>query len=260
MHLTGLDLLFWAAGLVAHLTLLFVLLVCRRVKMFPIFTSLIAVNVGRTIALMLVGRHWIKASYFYTFWSFGILDTLLELLVVYEMYAKTFRPHGAWAPDLRRAFSSLMVLTISVATALTWLAAPPARVWMQVIVIKGNFFSAVSMSELFVGMIALSVKVGLPWKTHVARISQGLGVYSLIDVLIETGHSYFGAGPNTEMYTTLSHVRMSAYLCCVAYWIVMLWSNAPGPRKMPKTMRGQLIQLQYLVDSDLERLRVRRRW
>ena len=72
---------------------------------------------------------------------------------------------------------------------------------MQVVVIKGNFFSSVAMSELFVGMIALSVKSGLPWKTHVARISQGLGVYSIVDLVIETGHSYFGVGQNTQVYT-----------------------------------------------------------
>jgi len=29
--------------------------------------------------------------------------------------------------------------------------------------------------------------VGLPWRTHVARISQGLGFYSLTTVLIESG-------------------------------------------------------------------------
>jgi hypothetical protein len=107
-------------------------------------------------------------------------------------------------------------------------------------------------------MIVLSVKSGLPWKSHVARISQGLGVYSGIDLLIETGHSYFGAGRNTQVYAVLSHFRMSAYLVCVAYWIVMLWRNAPEPRKLPDSLRGQLIRLQRSVDSDLDKIRVRK--
>jgi hypothetical protein len=98
----------------------------------------------------------------------------------------------------------------------------------------------------------------LPWKTHVARISQGLGAYSMIDLVIETGHSYFGVGRNTQIYALLSHFRMSAYLICVAYWIVMLWHNAPDQRKLPDSLRGQLIRLQNVVDSDLERIRVRK--
>jgi hypothetical protein len=107
-------------------------------------------------------------------------------------------------------------------------------------------------------MVYLSVESGLPWKTHVARVSQGLGVYSSIDLLIETGHSYFGAARNTQVYAVLSHFRMSAYLVCVVYWIVMLWRNAPEPRELPDSLRGQLIRLQRSVESDLEKIRVRK--
>lgn len=258
MHLTGLDLLFWAAGFGAHLTLLGVLLIRGRFRTFPIFTAFILSNLGRTVALYFVEHHGNRTSYFYTFWSLGILDTVLQLAVVYEMYSRTFRPLGAWARDIRGTFAWIAAVTIAVAAGLTWMAAPHARLWMQVAVIKGNFFSSVAMSELFVGMIALSVKAGLPWKTHVARISQGLGAYSMIDLVIETGHSYFGVGRNTQIYALLSHFRMSAYLICVAYWIVMLWHNAPDQRKLPDSLRGQLIRLQNVVDSDLERIRVRK--
>jgi len=181
MHLTGLDLLFWAAGLGAHFILLAVLLIRRRFLVFPIFTAFVVSNIGRTVALGLVELYGTKASYFYTYWSLAILDTLLQLSVVYEMYSLTFRPRGGWADDLRGALVWLIAVSVVVAT---WLATPRARLWMQVLVIKGTFFSSVCMSELFVGMIVLAVRTGLPWRTHVARISQGLGVYSTIDVLI----------------------------------------------------------------------------
>lgn len=257
MHLTGLDLLFWAAGLVAHLVLLSVLLVRRRVKQFPIFTAFILANVLRTAVLYFVGRYGSKSAYFYTFWSFGLLDTLLQLAVIYEMYALTFRPLGVWARDVREAITWLAALTIAVAAGLTWLASPHTHLWVQVVVIRGSFFSSLCMSELFVGMIALSVKAGLPWKTHVARISQGLGLYSTIDVLIEAAHSYFGVIRSVQTYTTLSHARMTAYLICVGYWTLMLWRNAPAARKMPDRLLGHLTRLQSLVDLDLERIRVR---
>jgi len=259
MHLTGLDLLFWAAGLGAHFILLSVLLIRRRFMVFPIFTAFVVSNIGRTVALGLVELYGTKASYFYTYWSLAILDTALQLAVVYEMYSQTFRRRGAWARDLHSALIWLVIVSVAVAAGLTWLATPHVRLWMQVVVIKGTFFSSACMSELFVGMIVLAVRAGLPWRTHVARISQGLGVYSLIDVLIEAAHSYLGVGRNTQTYTMLSHFRMSAYLVCVTYWIVMLWRDEPRSRKLPKDFRGQLIQLQSMVDSDLERIRARRR-
>ena len=259
MQLTGLDLLFWAAGLGAHLILLSVLLIRSRFKVFPIFTAFIIANVGRTVALYFVRLLGTRAGYFYTFWSLGILDTVLQLAVVYEMYSLTFRPLGVWARDLRGTFIWLVTVSIAVAAGLTWLAAPHARLWMQVVIIKGSFFSSACMSELFVGMMVLAVKAGLPWKTHVARISQGLGVYSIIDVLIEAGHSYLGLDRDSPAYTALSHFRMTAYLLCVAFWIVMLWRNAPDSRRLPENMRGQLTQLQNMVNSDLEKIRARQK-
>jgi hypothetical protein len=259
MHLTGLDLLFWAVGFGEHLVLLLVLGIRGRFRTFPLFTAFIFANVGRTMALYTVSVFGTKANYFYWFWSLGILDTVLQLAVVYEMYSLTFRPLGAWARDVRGPFVWLLTISVVVAAGLSWLAAPHARLWMQVVVIRGNLFSSACMSELFVGMVALAVKAGLPWKDHVARISQGFGVYSIIDVLIEAAHSYFGVDRNTQTYAALSHIRIATYLSCVLYWIFMLWRNAPDSKRLPDYMRGQLIQLQNIVDSDLEKIRLRKR-
>ena len=259
MHLSGLDLLFWAAGLGAHVALLSVLLIRLRFRKFPIFTAFIFMNVARTLTLYFVERHGTKANYFLTYWCMAILDTVLQLAVVFEMYAHTFRPRGEWARDLRGSLGWLAAAGSVCAVGLTWLATPHTRLWMQAVVIKGSFFSSALMSEFFVGMIALSVRSGLPWKTHVARISQGLGVYSIIDVLIEAGHSYLGVDRNTQMYTALSHLRMTAYLCCVAYWIVSLWKNATPARRLPESLRKQLIVLQGNLDADLDRVRSGRR-
>jgi hypothetical protein len=129
---------------------------------------------------------------------------------------------------------------------------------MQAVVIRGSLFSSVWISELLVGMISLSVTAGLPWKTHVARISIGLGVYSVLDVLIETAHSYFGVGRNTHIYAALSHIRMTAYLCTAAYWIVALWRNAPESKKLSDELRVQLAALQRRVEYDLQRIRTGR--
>lgn len=260
MHLSGLDLLLWATGLLAHVTLLSVLVVRQRLKAFPFFTTLIVTNIGRTVALALVEVLGSRTEYFYSYWSLGVLDTIRQLSVVYEMYSCTFRPLGIWAPDVRDAFTGLLLVTTGVATILTCLAAPHVRLWVQIAIIKSNFFSSVCLSELFVGMLALSVKTGLPWKTHVARISQGLGVYSAFDVLIETSHNYFGVGRNTQTYTSLSHFRMYAYLFCVVYWIFTLWRNAPSSKMLSKDLREQLIRLQNIVDGNAETIRVRRKW
>jgi hypothetical protein len=258
MHLTGLDLWFWAAGFLSHLVLLFVLWKRHRVKLFPFFTTLIATNIIRTIGLYLVKRYGTTANYFYTYWSLAVLDTILQFCVAYEMASHVFRPMGVWASDVRKSFIWLLSLSLAVASGLTCLASPPTRFLVQSLVIKVNFFTIAWMSELFVGMMTLSARVKRPWNTHVAAISKGLGVYSMVGVLIESGTTYFGAGQNTQTYTALSHLRMMVYLGCVAYWIITLWCDAPAYQDLTETMRAQLFSLQRRVEYDLQSLRSRR--
>jgi hypothetical protein len=259
MHLTGLDLLFWAAGLFGHLTLLSVLWIRRRIHSFPLFTAFIASNIVRTLTLFLVQRYGTRASYFYTYWSLAIVDGLLQLGVVYELASRTFRPLGAWAKDIRQSFAWIIGWSIVTAAALTWLANPSTRLRIQSVMIRANFFSSALMSELFVGMIVLSVTVGLPWKTHAAKIAQGLGVYSVIEVIVESARSYFGLAKDTRAYDFLAHMRMVIYLSCLAYWIVMLWRDAPQSRKVSEQMHDELLALQGRVEHHLDGLRSRRR-
>jgi hypothetical protein len=51
MHLSSAIFAFWAAGITAHILLLFVLLTRHHAKTFPVFTTLIAANVLNSIAL-----------------------------------------------------------------------------------------------------------------------------------------------------------------------------------------------------------------
>jgi hypothetical protein len=260
MHLTNLDFLFWAVAFVENLGLFFVLWYRRRARSFPFFTALTALSILRTIVLYFLLRYGSKESYFYTYWSLATLDTILELCVAYEIAGRVFRPVGVWARDVRSSFLWLLGLSVTAAGVLSWLASPPARLWVQGIVTKGNLFAATLVSELFVAMMGLSVSAGLPWKTHVAKIAQGLGTCSLVTMLIEIGHSYFGVGREIPAFVFLSHVRIAAYLGCVIYWIVTLWREEQPGRQMTEEIREELVTLQRRIEYDLQDLRSRTKW
>jgi len=254
-HLSGLDLFFWVASLFGHLALLAVLWLRKRAFEFPLFTSLITMYVGRTIVLFFTLRYGSRDAYFYTYWSLAFVDVLLQLAVVYEIASHVFRPTGTWAQDLRWSFLWLLAISAVIGLGLTWLAVPPTQNLRQAIAIRGNFFSSVLMSELFIGITAMSVTMGLPWRTHVARIAQGLGTYSIIGIGIEGLHSYFGLTQGMQGYTLLSHVRIAAYLVCVIYWIVTLAQEAPESRGMPVQMQRQLRLLQRRVAFELANIK-----
>ncbi len=255
MQLSGLDLFFWVASLFGHVVLLGVLFFRKRAAEFPFFTSLIALNILRTIILIFVRIYGSKDDYFYSYWSLGTVDVVLQLGIVYEISRSVFSPTGSWAKDLRWSFLWLLSFSVIFGLALTLLATPPTKTLHQAIVIRGNFFSSVLLSELFVGITAMSVTMGLPWKTHVARIAQGLGTYSIVGFAIEGMHSYFGLSQGMQGYSTLSHFRIAAYLVCVAYWIVTLAQEAPEAKGMPEQMQRQMVLLQSRVAFELSHIR-----
>lgn len=259
MHLTGIDLLFWVAGFVAHVVLLFILWIRHRAATFPFFTILIASYVMRTVVLYFTALAGSKHAYLVAYLSLGSVDLTLQLCVVYEMASHVFRPLGNWAPDARVRLAWIVLASITIGAGLTWLSAiPPAHTLLRTILIRGNFFSAVLMTELFAGMVALSVTIRLPWRTHATRIAQGLGFYSFVCILIEAGHSYLGIDRNVRISADLTYFRMLTYLICAGYWIVMLWLDAPVPNALPKEMEEHLLALQRQVEAYLQRLRTLR--
>jgi hypothetical protein len=259
MHLTGLDFLLWAVSFLGNLGLLFVLCYRRRAKSFPLFTALAMLSVIRAVVMYFVLNHGTKQSYFVTYWSLAVVDTMLELGIVYEIASRVFRPVGVWARDVRGSFLWMVGLSVTVALGLSWLASPPAQTWMRSFVTKGTLFAAALISELFVLMMALSISARLPWRTHVAKIAQGLGAYSLVSVLIEAGHSYFGVGREVRAFVFLSHIRITAYVACVAYWAVMLWRKEQPSLEMTQEMRQKLFTIQRRVEYDLRDLRSRKK-
>jgi len=259
MQLSGLDRFLWAATFFGEVLIFFVLLVRHRARSFPWFTAFIAENVGTTIALYFVFYHFSLLTYAHWYWYLGILDEVLQLLVLYEVSVHVFCPTGTWAPDVRKAFLSATCACTVIALLLTWLANPTSRLPIQTFVLRSNFFSSALMSELFASMILLSATAGLPWKTHVARIAQGLGAYSFVCVATFTALNYLSAAQRNRLSTPISHIQIMTFLGCEIYWAVMLWQEAPAPRELPESMRIQIYTLQKQVEYDLMRIRTWRR-
>lgn len=255
MNLTGVDNLLWALSFIGHWILLAVLVLRRRAGFFPVFTALISFNIVRTIMLFFTLRLGSRESYFYVYWTLAIVDVGFQLAIAYELASKVFRPVGSWVPDVRRSFLVIAVASVAVAGGMTWLAAPPATMLQTAIVIRGDFFASALMSEVFVAMVALSVTLGLPWRTHVARLAQGLGVFSIYGIFTGAAHSYLAADPVVQSLRLLSRARIVLYLGCIAYWSVTLARKEPEPRKMPEQLRDELRRLQGRAALILKSLR-----
>ena len=255
MQLSGFDRFVWAAAFSGHVLLLLVLFIRRRAGSFPAFTAFIAANIGKTVILYLVFSHLSLRAYRGCYWSLNIGTEVLLLFVVYELAAHVFRPTGVWARDVHKTFLGAVGIASAVALLLTCLAQPTTSLAIQTFIVRSDFFSAVLMAELFVSMVVLSSSAGLPWRTHVARIAQGLGAYSIVCVVTTTIVNYVGLSNHVHLYNQFAHLETLTYIGCEVFWIVMLWQEAPAPRELPESMRTQIYVLQKRLEYDLIKFR-----
>jgi hypothetical protein len=255
MELTGFDRFLWAATFCGQIMTLLVLIVRGRTRSFPVFTIYIVEKICTTVVEYFVFYHLSILTYCDWYWSLGILDEILLLFVFYELAVHVFCPSGVWARDVRRTFLGVVCASAAVALVLTCLAHPTARIPIETFILRANFFSAALVSELLVGMLVLSTTVGLPWTTHVARIAQGLGAYSLVCMATSVVANYLISNGLAGLFRKLSHFEILTYLTCEIFWIVMLWQDAPVPRELPESMRIQIYTLQKEVENDLIRIR-----
>jgi hypothetical protein len=253
MHPTDSEFALQAAGFAGHVLLLFVLLLRRLAGRFPWFTAFVCFEVGRSLVLFPAEIHLIPVPYFAFYWALAVVDYFLSLAVIYEIAWSVFRPLGVWARDVRTKLSGWIGAGIAFAVWITYEASPPTRSAYQTLVIKGDFFIGIVMLELFTILMVISSDAGLVWRHHARNIADALAAYSIVIVVVDWAHNYYGSNP--AIYAWLSTARIIAYLMVLVYWIVTLWLPEPPRKCVTPEMRTKIFALRARLASDLSKVK-----
>jgi hypothetical protein len=206
--------LIWTAGLLGHLLLLIVLFMRRRASRFPWFTLLIIFylvrSVGLVVALHLTGHPAaLRATMI-----IDLTDIVLQSAVLAELAWIALRPLGGirrfTLPLLLAASGVLIVLRLS----------PSGPLLLRTILILMHFLMSVLMVEWAIVLAFLLRPLRLSWRSHVASISFGFGVYS---AALLAGGGYFITGREMRDYVFFSYFRIVVYLVAVLWWSACLW-------------------------------------
>src|ERR1700753_416495 len=120
MQLSLLARVLWAAGFVELVALFLVLIVRRRWRSFPCFTSYIAFQLLETILLYTIHQSGNRTAYFWTYWGSAVIDLSLQISVVFELARIVVKPTGTWIRDARRMFLLLAAVGALVAAAVAY--------------------------------------------------------------------------------------------------------------------------------------------
>ena len=104
MNLSVLDRVLWAAGFLGQTVLFTVLLYRRRWKEIPVFTALMGFEAALTVVLYWVYKDGSRGWYARIYWSYVLVDFLMQLGVVMEIAHVVLQPTGTWVRDARKQF------------------------------------------------------------------------------------------------------------------------------------------------------------
>ncbi len=253
MHFTPLDFVFQGIGFVGHCMLLRVLIVRRFVRQFPRFTAFVIFQLVRTLVLVPILVMTARWTYFYAYHVFNVLDVVFTFAVIYGIGSSVFKPFGVWEPDVRSKVLLLMAGGVVVAAILTAQINPPATLLVHKITIRGEFFVAILMLELFAIILLVSSSAGLAWRHHVRNMADAFAVYSIALALVEWAHSYYGA--RNPVYAYFSRARVVIYLLALCYWNVTLWFPEPSRTEVTTELREAIFSLRSQLTNSISRIR-----
>lgn len=209
--------LIWAAGLLGHLILIIVLFSRRRAGNFPWFTLLVGFYLLRSIGLAAASHFTGHPAYRLATQVIDLTDVCLQAAVLAELMSMALRPLKA----TRQATLSLLLISSSVLMVIR--VAPPMHAWHRMALVLIHFLLSLLMLEWAILLAFLLRPLRLSWRSHVAAITFGFGVYSLA---LLAGGGYFTVGREMNDFVLFAVVRIGVYLLVLLWWIVCLWLPA----------------------------------
>jgi hypothetical protein len=165
-----------------------------------------------------------------------------------EIARAVLRPTGTWVRDARKQFLSIATAGAILALFLACLVVPPAPHPLQVWELRANLFASLLTCELVIAITSASNRLGLGWKNHVMAVGQGLMVWSMAAVIVDSVHSYFGTA---RFFRSADYLEEFAYLGVLGYWCVQLWRQEPARQPISPQLRKFILALHERVQYDL---------
>jgi hypothetical protein len=255
MKLSALDFALWATGFLGNVALFAILIVRRRGREFPVFTTLIGYEAAMSVILYLVYMYCFHAWYARIYYFYVFSDEAMQLGVVWEIARIVMRPTGTWVRDARKQFIIWGAVGILFAAALPWLVTPPAANMLHRLEVRGNLFTSLVVCELIAVVTRTSKSLGLGWRNHVMALGNGWTAWAVVAILVDGLHSYFGA---ERFFRELEYVRMFTYLVVLGYWMVQFWLEEPARQPISPQLRAYILDLHQRIKNDLDRVGAQR--
>ncbi len=242
------DQILWATGLLLVVALFLVLIRRKRYRTLPWFTTWIGFQMAGSLLLFVIWRR-LPVHYNVAYWSFGVVDMILQIMILAEIARSVLCRNGAWVPGAKSRFFLLSALGAVVAAVMAAWVKPLANTPMDAWSVRGNLFTTLLVCLTFTSILSASAQFGLHWRSHVMRVGYGLTVWSLASFAVDALHGYWGA---TNHFKALEHFDIAVWELSLVYWSGALWVPEEESKVIPPALIDSLLHIHADLDLSAE--------
>ncbi len=220
-----------------------------RWRYFPALFFFVLLDLASSFALYLIDPSGLSSAYIDAYFIFDIASFALQLFILYEIGKSVLKPAGVWEKEAVKPLLLIASIGAIVALLATFLLQAPSVHTSQLLQLRADVFTGLLTCEAVIAMMLAASHVGLPWRSHVMAVGQGLMIWSLVIAAVDGIAVYLG--PHNPYYSALYYVRSINYLVVVGYWTVSLWYEEPARKPISPALRKYIVALHERVQYDL---------
>jgi len=220
MHASLFQYALWISGPLLQSVVAVVMIHRRLVRIFPLFWGYTIFHVLLFVVTLAASRMSYR-SYFYTYWGAEVVDMILTLLIIQELFSHVFAPYDAVRSLGRIAFRSA---TLFMVISSILLARSGGSRTMSPLVDKlMSFERSVHVFEigvLFVLFLGCSL-LGITWERFAFGIAVGMGLTLSGEAVAAALRVFLGPAGN-NVYVWLEPISCALATMTWAYYAVSL--------------------------------------
>ena len=203
----------WAAGLLGHAVLFFVLVHRGRARRFPVLTSLIAYTGLQSVFCFELYRVGTPIQMYLYFWRSTAIGYVLQVAFILELAFAVMRSTGILVRQAFKLFLAWSAVGLLAAAILSHqLTSRHVSGW-DLWDMRGTFFATSLSCLLYLALLNAVNRWHLPWRSHVMVLGQGFAVWQMVSAVVESAHIWAGWVWEDKAYDTVS---WSARLKCAS--------------------------------------------
>jgi len=238
----NLDNTLWFSCNCAGIIAIALLLYRRFWRSFPLF---LAYNVwgilGNAAAFAVLRRYSTYSSTYVSVYLINMLvDSALMFGLLVELAWSVLRPLRSALP--RTTLIVVIVLILAVGAAIWPFTSLPSQTAAAELILLSRLQQTVSALSVvaFLVLAAGSQLLSIGWRNRELQIATGLGLYSLVSVVVNVLHTK----PEwVAQYNRLDRLVVAAFLCSLIYWIFSFAQQEQERRAMSPQMQGLLLAM-----------------